>query len=402
MAETVRGSAAGPEAVVARTGPPDVRGTASPWALSIFGAGIAALVLVIGGVALVQVVYAMEGGRITSGCRAVGLVPFTPQTPTSPAAGIKGAEGVCNIVEAARATPTTLLLWLGVVVGVAALAAGFGTYRRMETRRRRELCITGAVLGIQAVVIGAFLLWFREGRVDRFASQFLNFERLQGYWVGFIGAAKNTLLLAFGGEIGGIVAGLVLAMLAISSRRAVRAPARAYINFFRGTPLLWQLSFFYFGIVLGLNLPLGVFAAAIIVFILNTGAYAAEVFRAGIQSIERGQMEAARSLGMTYLQAMRFAIVPQAVRRVIPPLMNEFVILIKDTALVLVLGLARDQLEIFNYAQEGYSSTFNATFFVVAAIAYLAVTLPLIRLVNIAERRLRGGLLGLNIGQQGL
>jgi His/Glu/Gln/Arg/opine family amino acid ABC transporter permease subunit len=402
MAETVRRSAAGPEAVAPRTGPPDVGGTSSPWALSIFAAGIAALVLVIGGVALVQVAYALQGGRITSGCRAVGLVPFAPQTPTSPATGIRGAEGVCNIVEATRATPTTLLLWLGVVVGVAAIAAGFGTYKRMETRRRREHSITGAVLGIQAVVIGASLLWFRLGRVDRFASQFLNFERLQGYWVGFIGAAKNTLFLAFGGEIGGIVAGLVLAMLAISSRRAVRAPARAYINFFRGTPLLWQLSFFYFGIVLGLNLPLGVFAAAIIVFILNTGAYAAEVFRAGIQSIERGQMEAARSLGMTYLQAMRFAIVPQAVRRVIPPLMNEFVILIKDTALVLVLGLARNQLEIFNYAQEGYSSTFNATFFVVAAIAYLTVTLPLIRLVNIAERRLRGGLLGLNIGQQGL
>jgi polar amino acid transport system permease protein len=402
MAETVRRSEAGPGAVAPKTGPPDVRGTSSPWARSIFAAGITALVLVIGGVALVQIAYALQGGRITPGCRAVGLVPFTPQTETSPAAGIRGAEGVCNIVEAAQVTPTTLFLLLGVVVGVVAIAAGFGTYKRMDSRLRREHCITGAVLGIQAVVIGAFLLWFRQGRVDRFASQFLNFERLQGYWLGFIRAAKNTLFLAFGGEIGGIVAGLILAMLVISSRRAVRAPARAYINFFRGTPLLWQLSFFYFGIVLGLDLPLGVFEAAIIVFILNTGAYAAEVFRAGIQSIERGQMEAARSLGMTYLQAMRFAIVPQAVRRVIPPLMNEFVILIKDTALVLVLGLARDQLEIFNYAQEGYSSTFNATFFVVAAIAYLAVTLPLIRLVNIAERRLRSGLLGLNIGQQGL
>ena len=403
MAETVRRSEAGPEAVAPRTEPPDVRGASSPWARSIFAAGIAALVLVIGGgVALVQAVYALEGGRITPECRAVGLVPFKPQTATSPASGIRGAEGVCNIVEAIRATPTTVFLWLGVVVGVVAIAAGFGTYRRMDTRRRREHCITGAVLGIQAVAIGAFILWFRQGRVDRFASQFLNFERLQGYWLGFIRAARNTLFLAFGGEIGGIVAGLILAMLVISSRRAVRAPARAYINFFRGTPLLWQLSFFYYGIVLGLNLPLGVFEAAIIVFILNTGAYAAEVFRAGIQSIERGQIEAARSLGMTYLQAMRFAIVPQAVRRVIPPLMNEFVILIKDTALVLVLGLASHQLEIFNYAQAGYSSTFNATFFVVAAIAYLAVTLPLIRLVNIAERRLRGGLLGLNVGQQGL
>jgi His/Glu/Gln/Arg/opine family amino acid ABC transporter permease subunit len=402
MADTVRTGEAGLGAVAPKTGPPDVRGTSSPWARSVFAAGVAALVLVIGGVALVQVAYALQGGRITPECRAVGLVPFKPATETSPAEGIEGAEGVCNIVEALRATPTTVFLWVGVVVGVVAIAAGFGTYKRMDSRRRREHCITGAVLGIQAVVVGAFLLWFREGRVDRFASQFLNFERLEGYWLGFIRAARNTLFLAFGGEIGGIVVGLILAMLVISSRRAVRAPARAYINFFRGTPLLWQLSFFYFGIVLGLNLPLGVFEAAILVFILNTGAYAAEVFRAGIQSIERGQIEAARSLGMTYLQAMRFAIVPQAVRRVIPPLMNEFVILIKDTALVIVLGLARNELEIFNYAREGYSSTANATFFVVAAIAYLTVTLPLIRLVNIAERRLRGGLLGLNVGQQGL
>jgi ABC-type amino acid transport system permease subunit len=99
---------------------------------------------------------------------------------------------------------------------------------------------------------------------------------------------------------------------------------------------------------------------------------------------------------------MRYTIVPQAVRRVIPPLMNEFVILIKDTALVLVLGLAENQLDIYNYAKEGYSSTANATFFVAAAVGYLVVTLPLIRLVNAAERRLRGGLLALTVGQQGI
>jgi ABC-type amino acid transport system permease subunit len=131
------------------------------------------------------------------------------------------------------------------------------------------------------------------------------------------------------------------------------------------------------------------------VFALNTGAYAAEVFRAGIQSIERGQMEAARSLGMSYVQAMRYAIVPQAVRRVIPPLMNEFVILIKDTALVVVLGLVESEYDIFTTAREGASATFNATFFTVAAIAYLIVTLPLIRLVNAAEKRLRSGLVGI-------
>ena len=159
--------------------------------------------------------------------------------------------------------------------------------------------------------------------------------------------------------------------------------------------MIWQLVTGYFLLLFGFGIRLSAFVVAIIVFALNTGAYAAEVFRAGIQSIERGQMEAARSLGMSYVQAMRYAIVPQAVRRVIPPLMNEFVILIKDTALVVVLGLTANEYDIFTTAREGQSATFNATFFTVAAIAYLFVTLPLIRLVNAAEKRLRSGLVGI-------
>jgi polar amino acid transport system permease protein len=125
------------------------------------------------------------------------------------------------------------------------------------------------------------------------------------------------------------------------------------------------------------------------------------VFRAGIQSIERGQMEAARGLGFSYLQAMRFAIIPQAIRRVIPPLLNEFVILIKDTALIVVLGLIVWQYDLYTQAQNGYSETFSATFFVGAAIGYLVITLPAIWVVNFAERRLRSGLVGVNVGQAG-
>ncbi len=112
-------------------------------------------------------------------------------------------------------------------------------------------------------------------------------------------------------------------------------------------------------------------------------------------------MEAARGLGFSYLEAMRFAIVPQAVRRVIPPLLNEFVILIKDTALIIVLGLIVWQYDLYTVAQNGYSETFNATFFVGAAIGYLVITLPLIGLVNYAERRLRSGLVGVTVGMGG-
>jgi His/Glu/Gln/Arg/opine family amino acid ABC transporter permease subunit len=306
-----------------------------------------------------------------------------------------GAIGVCSIVEALEDPTTTGSLYLGIGLGGLALGLGASTYRRMESKRRRDQAITGAVLGSQAVLLAAAILWFRSASPGLFAKHFLNFADLQGYGGAFVRGARNTLIMAFAGEVGGIVIGLVLGILTLSQRRAVRAPARIYINFFRGTPLIWQLATGYFLLLFGFGIRMSGLVVAIIVFALNTGAYAAEVFRAGIQSIERGQMEAARSLGMSYTQAMRYAIVPQAVRRVIPPLMNEFVILIKDTALVVVLGLTATEYDIFTTAREGQSATFNATFFTVAAIAYLIVTLPLIRLVNAAEKRLRSGLVGI-------
>lgn len=367
-----------------RTGPPDVRGPTRPLPLSILAAGAAALVIVLGGTLGLQIVYAVASGPLTPPCVAEGLKP-----------SIEGARGVCHIVEALTSPAQSILLYMGIAIGLGAIIVGFLMYRRMDSKRKREQCITGAVLGIQVVALAILILWFRAGTPDRFAFHFLNFERLHGYGRAFLTGVKNTLLLALIGEAGGIVLGLLLSILALSRLRAVRAPARAYINFFRGTPLVWQLSVFYFGFSLGLGLHLAAYPSAAVVFILNTGAYAAEVFRAGIQSIERGQMEAARSLGMSYAQAMRYAVVPQAIRRVIPPLMNEFVILIKDTSLILVLGLLASELDIFGVARQGYSSTFSATFFVAAALGYLAVTLPLIGLVNAVERKLRSGLVGI-------
>jgi polar amino acid transport system permease protein len=322
------------------------------------------------------------------------LKPFDPNNVSDP--GVRGAEGVCHIVEGLRSGASTAALALGVALGLACIVAGFGLYRRMDSKRKREQAISGAVLGIEAVLLGGFLLAFRESStLVRFTQNFLNFAVLKGSLKGFVGGVKYTVFLAFGGEIGGIILGLILALFALSERRVVRAPARVYVNFFRGTPLIWQLSFFYFLITFGFGFHISTFTAAILIFSLNTGAYAAEVFRAGIQSIERGQMEAARGLGFSYLQAMRYSIVPQAVRRVIPPLMNEFVILIKDTALVTVLGLAIDKLDLFSFSQAGYSETFNATFFIGAAIGYLVITLPLIRVVNLVESRLRSGLVGI-------
>lgn len=364
--------------------PPDVRGPTAPLPAAILALGIASLVVVAAGIVFSQVNYALSDRVLTQNCIQEEISPED-----------NGAIGVCNIVEGLEDPVTTVGLYLGIGLGIAALVLGTATYRRMDSKRRRDQAINGAVLGSQGALLAIAVLWFRSASPGLFAKHFLNFADLEGYGGAFVRAASKTLILAFGGELGGIVIGLILGVLTLSSRRVVRAPARIYINFFRGTPLIWQLVTGYFMLLFGFGIRLSTFVVAIIIFALNTGAYAAEVFRAGIQSIERGQMEAARSMGMSYLQAMRYAIVPQAVRRVIPPLMNEFVILIKDTALVSVLGLTLADSDIFTLAREGQSATFNATFFTVAAIAYLAVTLPLIGLVNAAERRLRSGLVGI-------
>jgi His/Glu/Gln/Arg/opine family amino acid ABC transporter permease subunit len=363
---------------------PDVRGPTAPLPAAILVLGIASLVIVTAGILFSQVNYALSDRVLTRNCIEEEISPED-----------NGAIGVCNIVEALQDPVTSGALFLGIGLGAVALVLGAATYRGMDSKRRRDDAITGAVLGSQGILLAVFVLWFRSASPGLFAKHFLNFADLEGYGGSFVRAATKTLTLAFGGELGGIVIGLVLGVLTLSSRRVVRAPARIYINFFRGTPLIWQLITGYFMLLFGFGIRLSTFVVAILIFALNTGAYAAEVFRAGIQSIERGQMEAARSMGMSYLQAMRYAIVPQAVRRVIPPLMNEFVILIKDTALVSVLGLTLADSDIFTLAREGQSATFNSTFFTVAAIAYLAVTLPLIGLVNAAERRLRSGLVGI-------
>jgi polar amino acid transport system permease protein len=299
---------------------------------------------------------------------------------------------MCHILEGILSPAQTAVLLFAIVAGLLAVIAGLATYRRMETRRRRNRVVVGAVFGIQALVLGAFLLWFIRATPEKSITQFLNVEALKVDHTFLLRGLVITLFMALAAEFLGIVLGVLLSLLTISKRTAVRAPARVYINIFRGTPLLVQLSIGYFGVNNGLQLHQSVFVVAIVVMGLNAGAYTAEVFRAGIQSIEQGQMEAARSLGFSYLQAMRYSIVPQALRRVIPPLLNEFVILIKDTSLVVILGLPLQRLELFGAGQQGYSDTYNATYFVAIAIGYLIITLPMIGIVNAVERRLRSGL----------
>lgn len=311
------------------------------------------------------------------------------------------AEGLTpwdELFQTATSTRQTSILGTGIVLGLAAAIAGFTLFRRMPTKPAREAAVSGAALGVQTIVLTLVYMYLRAGaNFDLFVRQNFDLEKLDGLGSAFVTGARNTVFLALAGETLGIVIGLGLAMLVLSRRVVVRAPARAYINFFRGTPLIWQLSFIYFGIVLGARLGLSTYTTGAVVLGLNAGAYSAEIFRAGIQSIERGQIEAARSLGMTYLQAMRYVILPQAFRRVIPPLTNEFIILIKDTSLVYVLGLTAQGRELYAVARDAYSELFNATPYIGAVLGYLAITLPLIRFVTWLERKLRSGLVGVGM-----
>ena len=304
-----------------------------------------------------------------------------------------------RLTEAITSTAQGVMLWVTLALGLGGAALGWGTYRRMPNRAARETAIGGAVLGAQAVVLAAVFLWVRTGQVDVLIDNYFAFELLAAEGPRFLRAALNTLVLSVAGETIGIVLGLILAVFVLSRRPLVRAPARIYINFFRGTPLIWQLSFGWLGIVLALGLDVGAYLAAMIILGLNAGAYSAEIFRAGIESIDRGQFEAARSLGMSYGKALRHVILPQGVRRVIPPLTNEFVILIKDTSLVFILGLTFTQKELLSTARDLYSGTGNATPWLAAAAGYLVITLPMIRLVRMLEARLRSGLTGI-VGAQ--
>jgi His/Glu/Gln/Arg/opine family amino acid ABC transporter permease subunit len=220
--------------------------------------------------------------------------------------------------------------------------------------------------------------------LERFRSYYLDFGLVFENWDALLQAVLITISLAFLAEVIGVALGLAFALLKISGSRVLSILAQVYIDVFRGTPLLVQIVIIYFTTAsVGLRFN-SLFFAGLVALSLNAAAYVAEIFRAGIQSIDKGQTEAGRSSGLTYAQTMRYIIVPQAFRRVIPPLTNEFVMLIKDTSLVSVIGLA----ELLRAARVLQSETFNGTPLIAAALMYLAICLPLIYLTNALERRL--------------
>jgi polar amino acid transport system permease protein len=192
-------------------------------------------------------------------------------------------------------------------------------------------------------------------------------------WVpALLDGARITISLTVVAVSAGLVGSLFLALGKISRNKIINQICTAYIFFFRGTPLLMQLYFIYYGLpqispYLTIN---NRFVAAFIAFGLNSAAYCAEIIRAAIQSIDKGQAEAAKALGMSYAQTMRLVIIPQSIRRLIPPVGNEFIMVLKDASLVSIIALT----DITKATRSISSSTASALVYIPAMALYLVIT----------------------------
>lgn len=200
---------------------------------------------------------------------------------------------------------------------------------------------------------------------------------IRGIWI--------TLALTIVGYLGGIVLGLFLGMGKLSKKKWIYYPSKYYVDFFRGTPLLVQILLIHLAIIPAIfGHSLGYFVSGCVALILNSAAYNAEIIRAGIQSIEKGQMEAARSLGMPNNMAMRHIILPQALRRMIPPLGNELIALLKDSSLVTVIA-ANDLLYAGKVVAGAYSRFWEP--YITVAILYLFLTFFFGKIITYVENR---------------
>jgi len=202
----------------------------------------------------------------------------------------------------------------------------------------------------------------------------------------------NTLLLSVFASAIGIALGLLVAAGLLSVRRGVRLPCRIYVDILRGLPHILTVYLIGQGLPLaGLSLFGGnTYGYAALAIGLIESAYFAEIFRAGFQSVERGQIEAARSTGLTLRQTMRYIIIPQGARRVLPPLTGQFILVIKATSLVYLLGLTASQREMFAIAQDAAINNANLSPLTAAGLVYLALTIPTTYAINAWDRRLRG------------
>jgi polar amino acid transport system permease protein len=204
----------------------------------------------------------------------------------------------------------------------------------------------------------------------------------------------NTLTLAFTSGLLGCILGMLLAVMGISRNPVLRWLSRIYTDVFRGVPAIVTILLIGIGlgpIVRQLTGSTNPFPLGILALTLMAAAYIGEIFRSGIQSVEKGQLEASRALGFGYSSSMRLVVIPQGIRRVLPALVNQFISLIKDSSLIYLLGLLSSQREIFRIGNDAAANSGNLSPLIAAAALYLVLTVPLTHLVNFIDNRLRTG-----------
>lgn len=218
----------------------------------------------------------------------------------------------------------------------------------------------------------------------------------QKYSSFFSEGVKNTLIIAASSVLIGTLFGTVMAIMRMSKIKPIKALAVMYIEFIRGTPLMVQLMFIFYGLPMaGITFPdiswipnFSRFAAGIVAMSMNSCAYVAEIIRSGIQAVDKGQMEAARSVGFKYSEAMTMVVLPQAVKNILPALGNEFVSVIKESSIVSVIGIADLMFRTNDVIAVTYKSL---PCLAIAAVIYFVLTFVSNRFISLAERKLNHG-----------
>lgn len=239
-----------------------------------------------------------------------------------------------------------------------------------------------------ALMLIAVLCWlfyrYSGAEWGRLKDFFFNWETLEGNWWILWQGLEVTLLLAFISGIGSILTGLLIAILRTLHSPTLNFFLKIYVDVFRSIPMIVVMVFIFFALPF-MGISLGSILTTVLALSLGYGAYASECFRAGIESVHSGQLEAARSLGLSRWKTISKIILPQAIPVVIPPLTGTLVAMLKDTAVASIVAAP----ELLKRARELYTSETNPTPLVAAALIYLAVLIPLVRAVNLLENKLQ-------------
>ena len=214
----------------------------------------------------------------------------------------------------------------------------------------------------------------------------MNFTFLDKYSSYYIKGAEITIILALCAVLFGTILGLLLTLIRRSKIKPISILASAYVEFVRGTPLLVQIYIIYIGLPNLTGLDMSDMAVGIVALSLNSAAYVSEIIRAGIEAVDKGQMEASRSLGMTQGQAMIDIIIPQAFKNILPALGNEFISVIKESSMVSVIGVAE---LMYNAGIVRGNTALGLEPVIVAAVFYFVITFTLTRCLGFIERRLK-------------